>query len=156
MTTLDTRDGLSIELNGVKYEIDLTRYRRQTIEATRAQQDQSSESSEQTLNNQYLWKRSGEDFGLGNNQKWFDSDPTDSRKRFFHSLNVDVWDDREAKLLFKLDNKLLGTLKTTGAQAGQPSPIANSWISNLGSNIIVARNFRNDISELPILLALVP
>ena len=39
MTTLDTRDGFSIELNGVKYEIDLTRYRRQTIEATRAQQD---------------------------------------------------------------------------------------------------------------------
>ena len=150
MTTLDTRDGLSIELNGVKYEIDLSRYRRQTIEATRAQQDQSSESSEQTLNNQYLWKRSGEDFGLGSNQKWFDSDPTDSRKRFFDSLNVDVWDDREAKLLFKLDNKLPGTLRTIGALAGQPSPIANSWISNLGSNIIVARNFRNDISELPI------
>ena len=93
MTTLDTRDGFSIELNGVKYEIDLTRYRRQTIEATRAQQDQSSESSEQTLNNQYLWKRSGEDFGLGSNQKWFDSDETDSRKRFSDSLNVDVWDD---------------------------------------------------------------
>lgn len=149
MTTLDTRDGFSIELNGVKYEIDLTRYRRQTIEATRAQQDQSSESSEQTLNNQYLWKRSGEDFGLGSNQKWFDSDETDSRKRFADSLNVDVWDDREVKLLFKLNNKLPGTLRTTGPMAGQPSPIANSWIFSSGSNIIIARNFRNDISELP-------
>ena len=149
MTTLDTRDGFSIELNGVKYEIDLTRYRRQTIEATRAQQDQSSESSEQTLNNQYLWKRSGEDFGLGSNQKWFDSDETDSRKRFSDSLNVDVWDDREVKLLFKLNNKLPGTLRTTGPMAGQPSPIANSWVFSSGSNIIIARNFRNDTSELP-------
>ena len=149
MTTLDTRDGFSVELNGIKYEIDLTRYRRQTIEATRAQQDQSSESSEQTLNNQYLWKRSGEDFGLGSNQKWFDSDETDSRKRFSDSLNVDVWDDREVKLLFKLNNKLPGTLRTTGPLAGQPSPIANSWVLSSGSNIIIARNFRNDISELP-------
>lgn len=149
MTTLDTRDGFSVELNGVKYEIDLTRYRRQTIEATRAQQDQSSESSEQTLNNQYLWKRSGEDFGLGSNQKWFDTDENDSRKRFADSLNVDVWDDREVKLLFKLNNKLPGTLRTSGPLAGQPSPIANSWIFSSGSNIIIARNFRNDISELP-------
>jgi hypothetical protein len=149
MTTLDTRDGLPIELNGVKYEIDLTRYRRQTIEATRAQQDQSSESSEQTLNNQYLWKRSGEDFGLGGNQKYFDSDETDSRKRFSDSLNVDVWDDREVKLLFKLNNKLPGTLKTSGPMTGEPSPIANSWVFSSGSNIIIARNFRNDTSELP-------
>jgi len=51
MTTLDTRDNFPIKLNGVHYEIDLRSYRRNTIEATRAQQDQSSESSEQTLNN---------------------------------------------------------------------------------------------------------
>jgi hypothetical protein len=149
MTTLDTRDGFSVELNGVKYEIDLTRYRRLTIEATRAQQDQSSESSEQTLNNQYLWKRSGEDFGFGGNQQWFDSDENDSRKRFADSLNVDVWDDREVKLLFKVNNKLPGTLKTSGPMSGQPSPIANSWIFSSGNNIIIARNFRNDTSELP-------
>jgi hypothetical protein len=143
MTTLDTRDNFPIKLNGVHYEIDLRSYRRNTIEATRAQQDQSSESSEQTLNNQYLWKRSGEDFGFGSNQKWFDADQNDSRKRFADSLNVNVWDDREVKLLNKLTNSLSAPTYASGTRSGQRMQLPGSWVFSLRNTLFVARNFVN-------------
>ena len=88
MSDLDGRKGFPIILNDVHYEIDLRSYRRNTIEATRAQQDQSSESSEQTLNSQYLWKRSANAFDYGMGQEWFDFDETSNRRRFQDSLNV--------------------------------------------------------------------
>jgi microcystin-dependent protein len=149
MTTLDTRDGFSIELNGVKYEIDLTRYRRQTTEATRAQQDQSSESSEQTLNNQYLWKRSGEDFGYGRGQNWFDADQFTSRKRHAQSVNINIWNDRELSLLNELNQVVPVKDYTSGAYSGTPMQISNTWLLTIAGYVIVVRNFRNDISQYP-------
>ena len=148
MTTLDTRDGFSIELNGVKYEIDLTRYRRQTIEATRAQQDQSSESSEQTLNNQYLWKRSGEDFGYGRGQTWFDAGETSNRKRHKDSLNINVWDDRQLSLLNEVNQVVPVKNYASGPYINTPMQISNSWIFTIKGYLILVRNFRNVTSQL--------
>jgi hypothetical protein len=91
MTTLDSRNRLPIVLNGVHYEMDVKHYRRNTIETTRLQQDQGAESSEQTLNNQYLWKRSGDDFGEGHGQLWFDHDGNSKRSRFYKSLHINPW-----------------------------------------------------------------
>ena len=142
MTTLDTRDNFPIKLNGVHYEIDLRSYRRNTVEATRAQQDQSSESSEQTLNNQYLWKRSGEDFGLGHAQKWFDADETTSRKRFESSLNVNVWDDRQVTLLNKTTNRLAGETNASSPYVGQPLSKSASWMFPLEGRLIYLFNTR--------------
>jgi len=149
MTTLDTRDGFSIELNGVKYEIDLSRYRRQTTEATRAQQDQSSESSEQTLNNQYLWKRSGEDFGYGRGQDWFDADEFASRKRHQKSVNINIWDDRQLSLLNEVNEVVPRKTYTSGALNGLPMQIANSWVFLYAGYVILVRNFRNPTSQYP-------
>ena len=142
MTTLDTRDNFPIKLNGVHYEIDLRSYRRNTVEATRAQQDQSSESSEQTLNNQYLWKRSGEDFGLGHGQDWFDSDEFNSRKRFQSSLNVNTWDDRQVTLLNKTTQRRAGDLNTISPYVGAPLSKGRSWMFPLEGRLIYMFNNR--------------
>jgi hypothetical protein len=142
MTTLDTRDNFPIKLNGVHYEIDLRSYRRNTIQATRAQQDQSAESSEQTLNNQYLWKRSGEDFGLGHGQDWFDSDQFNSRKRFQSSLNVNVWDDRQVTLLNKTTQRVAGDLNTFSPYVGAPLSKGRSWMFPLEGRLIYMFNNR--------------
>ena len=142
MTTLDTRDNFPIKLNGVHYEIDLRSYRRNTVEATRAQQDQSSESSEQTLNNQYLWKRSGEDFGLGHGQDWFDSDEFNSRKRFQSSLNVNTWDDRQVTLLNKTTQRRAGDLNTVSPYVGAPLSKGRSWMFPLEGRLIYMFNNR--------------
>ncbi len=148
MTTLDTRDNFPIKLNGVHYEIDLRSYRRNTIEATRAQQDQGAESSEQTLNNQYLWKRSGEDFGLGHGQDWFDSDQFNSRKRFQSSLNVNVWDDRQVTLLNKTTQRVVGDLNTFSPYVGEPLSKGRSWMFPLEGRLVYMFNERpgSDIS----------
>lgn len=142
MTTLETRDNFPIKLNGVNYEIDLRVYRRNTIEATRAQQDQSSESSEQTLNNQYLWKRSGENFGLGHGQDWFDVDENTSRKRFQSSLNLNTWEDREVTLLNSATQRVAGELNTFSPYIGQPLSKGRSWMFPLEGRLLYITNLR--------------
>ena len=91
MTTLDTRDNFPIKLNGVHYEINLSAYRRNTIDATRQMTDQTTENSESTLNSPYLWKRSGGKFTSGAGQATFDETEFDSRFRFRDSFNVNPW-----------------------------------------------------------------
>ena len=148
MTTFDVREHFPVVLNGVRYEIDLQHYRRQTLDATRQQQDYSSESSEQTLNNQYLWKRSGEDFGLGREQNWFDADQYASRKRHKDSLNINIWNDRELSLLNEVNQVVPAKTYTSGPYNGTPMQVANSWVFNIAGYVILVRNFRNTTSQL--------
>jgi len=140
MSTLDARNQFAISLNGKKYEIDFSRYRRQTIEATRAQQDQSSEAAEQTLNNQYLWKRTADAFDFGAGQKWFDFDQTTSRRQFDKSLHVNVWEDKQISLLKEATQRVT-TNTTYGA--------ANVWLVNFGNLLFRFQNYRNTSTGVP-------
>ncbi|NBW35712.1 MAG: hypothetical protein EBR30_11980, partial [Cytophagia bacterium] len=106
MTTLDVRDTLPIILNGVHYEIDLRFYRRNTVDATRALLDQTTENSESSLNSQYLWKRTGNSFELGSGQRLFDTGVSDSRSRYYNSINIDPWTKGEFKLQKEITNRL--------------------------------------------------
>ncbi|NBW37505.1 MAG: hypothetical protein EBR30_21315 [Cytophagia bacterium] len=106
MTALDVRDTLPIVLNGVHYEIDLRFYRRNTVDATRALLDQTTENSESSLNSQYLWKRTGDSFELGSGQRLFDAGASDSRSRYYNSINIDPWTKGEFKLQKEITNRL--------------------------------------------------
>jgi hypothetical protein len=134
MTTLDSRNRLPIVLNGVHYEMDVKHYRRNTIETTRLQQDQGAESSEQTLNNQYLWKRSGDDFGEGHGQLWFDHDGNSKRSRFYKSLHINPWVDKQLSLLPAFG--LIGQDVWPGSWSAEPTPDVlyngdRKWMVNL-------------------------
>lgn len=135
MTTLDTRDQLPIVLNGVHYQVDLSAMRRQTIDATRNQFDQAGDVGEQSLSSQYLWKRSGDLFDFGAGQQNFDMQETDSRRRFYRSVNINPWDDSGIQLQHKLRQSL------TPLQVGGVDTVSGgSWLVNLGSNLYLFRN----------------
>jgi len=142
MTTLDTRDNFPIKLNGVNYEIDLRSYRRITVDATRAQQDMTTENSEQTLNSQYLWKRTGENFSYGSGQTRFDAIETDSRFRYADSLHIDPWTPRELKLLKKVTSRIDNPTRvdpSTGATLEYELASAEFFV--IDNKLILARNW---------------
>ena len=145
MSVLDGRQSFPIILNDIHYEIDLRAYRRNTIEATRLQQDQGSESSEQTLNSQYLWKRSGNSFDYGTGQEWFDFDETASRRRYEASLNVNPWEEKQLSLLPKVTKRYSPAFDGSGFPKFNPGV----WFFQLRNSHILIRNTRTGTGAIP-------
>lgn len=94
-----SRDRFPVSINGRRFAIDLTGYRRVSIDPQRAMVDQSGDVGEQTLMQPGQWKRTGYDWSHGAGQQLFDVDDETDRRRFRESLGVDVWDRRYLTLL---------------------------------------------------------
>ena len=98
-------DLLPVELDGVSYLIDTTKYSRVTVPALRQQRDTSKEPGENTLDTTGAWVRSQTDWSLGAGQEHFDLDDSD-RRRFESSSGVDPWTKGELSLLPITEEKL--------------------------------------------------
>jgi hypothetical protein len=130
VSSLATRDRLPVSLNGIRYEIAVDAYRRIAVDATRQLNDQGGEGGEQTLNTQYVWKRTAEDWRLGAGQAWFDLAEASSRRRFADSVGVDPWDPRSLTLLPAATARYL---EADGAPA-------DAWLFAIAGQFIYARN----------------
>lgn len=130
--TIETRDRLPVSLNGLRFTIDVASYRRGTIDATRQLNDQGGEVGEQTLNSEYVWKRTAEDFRLGAGQTYFDIVETSTRRRFRDSIGIDPWDQRNLRLLPR-----------PTARAATATPPCDAWLFVVGGQLIYAYNLGN-------------
>ena len=101
------RDALPIRLGNRKFNIDVTRLARQTIDPIRQGFDTVGQPGEQSLNQAGVWKRSRNDWELGAGQREADS-PESGLRRFHTSLGIDPWTKNEIKL-----HKNTESVKTT-------------------------------------------
>ncbi|SVB91890.1 uncharacterized protein METZ01_LOCUS244744, partial [marine metagenome] len=91
------RDALPIRLGNRKYNIDLSRLARATIDPIRQGYDTQGQPGEQSLNQAGVWKRTRSDWELGAGQQ--DADMMESTLREYHtSLGIDPWTKGEVKL----------------------------------------------------------
>ena len=160
------RDALPIRLGDRKYNIDLSRLARATIDPIRQGFDTQGQPGEQSLNQAGVWKRTRSDWELGAGQP--DADMMESTLREYHtSLGIDPWTKGEVKLhkattkidpsTFTNDNVFLATggdyvymtegedihPSTDGGQTwdasftlGTPEPIKG--IASDGTNVFIA------------------
>lgn len=87
-----------VAIAGHPYNIEPKLYQLGVLPIRRDAQDASEEPGENTLSPAGLWRRSQSDWSLGAGQLWLD-EPESVRRRFHQSLGIDVFNDREFKLL---------------------------------------------------------
>lgn len=127
----DPKDRLPVSINGKRYQIDPTLYRRVTVDATRQLNDQGGEQGEQTLNSAYVWKRSVDDWRLGAGQTYLDISEESQRRRFADSIGIDCWTERSLTLLPE------ATPRAVATDVGVP---AATWLFVVGGRLVYARN----------------
>ena len=102
------RDALPIRLGNRKYNIDLSRLARATIDPIRQGYDTQGQPGEQSLNQAGVWKRTRSDWELGAGQQ--DADMMESTLREYHtSLGIDPWTKGEIKLQKATEDTWTGT-----------------------------------------------
>lgn len=101
------------------YNVDWSKFVRQTTPILRSRPDQSNEPGEQAISYENVWPRSQHDWKLGAGQRYFDEDDA-SRHRFDQSLNLEVFQRRKIGLISEtvLHNTLGGSGATKGTMAG--------------------------------------
>src|SRR4030095_11961869 len=87
-----------VALAGHPYNIEPSIYKLTHIPLRRPANDDQAEPGEQSLNPMGLWRRSQSSWDRGAGQLWLDEQES-TRRRFFSSLGVDVFNDRELSLL---------------------------------------------------------
>lgn len=92
------RDALPVRLGDRKYNIDVTRLARATIDPIRQGFDTQGTPGEQSLNQAGVWKRSRDDWELGAGQREADT-PESGLRRFFESTGINPWVKNELTLL---------------------------------------------------------
>ena len=92
------RDALPIRLGDRKYNIDITRLARATIDPIRQGFDTQGQPGEQSLNQAGVWKRSRNDWELGAGQREADS-PESGLRQFYQSTGINPWVKNELTLL---------------------------------------------------------
>ena len=92
------RDALPIRLGNRKYNVDLGRLARATVDPIRQGFDTQGNPGEQSLNQAGVWKRSRDDWELGAGQREADT-PESGSRRFYESTGIDVWNKNELTLL---------------------------------------------------------
>ena len=92
------RDALPIRLGDRRYNIDLTRLARSTIDPIRQGLDTQGTPGEQTLNQAGVWKRTRSDWELGAGQR--EADMLESKLRKFNaSTGINPWTKGELSLM---------------------------------------------------------
>jgi hypothetical protein len=94
-----------VAIAGHAYSIEPSLYRLTHVPLRRPANDDQAEPGEQSLNPMGLWRRSQSSWDLGAGQLWLDEQES-TRRRFFSSLGVDVFNDRELHLLPATEEKL--------------------------------------------------
>jgi len=92
------RDALPVRLGDRKYNIDLTRLVRATVDPIRQGFDTQGTPGEQSLNQAGVWKRSRDDWELGAGQREADT-PESGLRRFHESTGINPWVKNEVSLL---------------------------------------------------------
>jgi len=92
------RDALPIRLGDRKYNIDLARFARATIDPIRQGFDTQGTPGEQTLNQAGVWKRTRTDWEFGAGQREADMLESEQRK-FFASTGINPWVKGELSLM---------------------------------------------------------
>ena len=92
------RDSLPVRLGNRKYNIDVARLARATVDPIRQGFDTQGSPGEQSLNQAGVWKRSRDDWELGAGQRESDT-PESGSRRFFKSTGVNPWVKNELTLL---------------------------------------------------------
>ena len=117
------RESLPIRLGDRKYNVDVSRLARQTIDPIRQGFDTVGQPGEQSLNQAGVWKRSRNDWELGAGQREADS-PESGLRRFHTSLGIDPWTKNEIKLHKNTESSEASTetnlLLTTATVSGTP------------------------------------
>ena len=142
------RDALPIRLGNRKFNIDVTRLARQTIDPIRQGFDTVGQPGEQSLNQAGVWKRSRNDWELGAGQREADS-PESGLRRFHTSLGIDPWTKNEIKLHKNTESVKTAsgtTLLLTTANDGTDDYI---YMSN-GANVEYSTNNGDTWSGSPI------
>jgi len=93
-----TRDSLPVRLGVHKYNIDVSRLTRATIDPIRQGFDTQGQPGEQSLNQAGVWKRSRNDWELGAGQREADS-PESALRQFHESTGINPWVKNELTLL---------------------------------------------------------
>ena len=91
------RDALPIRLGNRKYNIDLARFARATVDPIRQGFDTQGTPGEQTLNQAGVWKRTRTDWEFGAGQREADMLESEQRK-FFTSTGINPWVKGELSL----------------------------------------------------------
>lgn len=91
------RDALPIRLGNRKYNIDLSRFARATVDPIRQGFDTQGTPGEQTLNQAGVWKRTRTDWEFGAGQREADMLESEQRK-FFASTGINPWVKGELSL----------------------------------------------------------
>jgi hypothetical protein len=94
-----------VAIAGHAYNIEPSLYRLTHVPLRRPANDDQAEPGEQSLNPMGLWRRSQSSWDLGAGQLWLDEQES-TRRRFFSSIGVDVFNDRELHLLPTTEEKL--------------------------------------------------
>lgn len=92
------RDALPVRLGDRRYNIDVTRLARATVDPIRQGFDTQGTPGEQSLNQAGVWKRSRDDWELGAGQREADT-PESGLRRFYESTGINPWVKNELSLL---------------------------------------------------------
>lgn len=108
-TTSEVPDKYDIAINGMGFLLDRTHpdFRAgglSTTPLTRTQADTASRSSEDSLNREYVWLRSGMSWHKGAGQRYYDR-PESDEARFYTSKGVDVWTKNQFSLHYATESK---------------------------------------------------
>lgn len=85
-----------VAIGSHRYVVDLENMARRPINSLRQAVDQGGRASDQSLDNQALWKRTCSDFILGQGQEFFDQEQESNERRMWAVQNFDPLADRRA------------------------------------------------------------
>ena len=105
------RDSLPVRLGNRKYNIDIARLARATVDPIREGFDTQGNPGEQSLNQAGVWKRSRNDWELGAGQREADTMESGNRE-FFESFGVNPWVKNEITLLKDVGLASIGGVNT--------------------------------------------
>lgn len=88
---------MPVSIDGRSYKVIPADVRIRTLPTVRPGQD-AGEPSENSLNNEGLWRRSQVDWSLGAGQTWLDDGDDSDRHRFRTSVGIDPWTRRLLQL----------------------------------------------------------
>ena len=132
------RDALPIRLGDRKYNIDLARFARATIDPIREGFDTQGTPGEQTLNQAGVWKRTRTDWELGAGQR--EADMAESQLRKFNaSTGINPWVKGELSLLNATD-RVWGTSNTNLYVTTATSGGTDYAYMSDGSNVLASSN----------------
>ena len=148
------RDSLPVRLGNRKYNIDVGRLARATVDPIRQGFDTQGSPGEQSLNQAGVWKRSRDDWELGAGQREADT-PESGSRQYYESTGVNPWVKNELTLLKDTElawsdgstNLYMATAKSGGTSYAYmcDGPNIQASSNSFGSATAITNPCGNDI-----------